>query len=445
MKYTFVAFLIKKYFLLKLESKMYNMLEVRFVDINGSLKAMNLPISARDIMDVVDDPIFSEGVNIDGSSVQGFTSIENSDLHLLPIPETLIELPYTEEPKLAVMCKILQNGEIFQGDTRSRLSFIIQKLLGKKDWTLKIGPEPEFFLLKDGKPVDHGRYADVYPSSIAEGVIKRFSQDLTKSNLKPKVHHHEVGMGQYEIEIGHEEALWTADTIVTYKGIIRALAAKIGYTASFMPKLFMTENGNGMHCHISLWEGDKNLFTSSGESDLTEIANQFMAGILEHAQAITVLVAPTVNSYKRLVPGYEAPVYVAWAPLNRSALIRVPMFKDPKMARFEYRCPDPSCNPYLAFIAILTAGMDGINRNLELAAPVRKNIFELNKKELEAFNIKTLPGNLFEALTYLESDSMLCEALGTHICRNLFELKRDEWLRYSTQVTDWDWNEYLNI
>jgi glutamine synthetase len=170
-----------------------------------------------------------------------------------------------------------------------------------------------------------------------------------------------------------------------------------------------------------------------------------MAGILEHAQAMTVLVAPTVNSYKRLVPGYEAPVYVAWGPLNRSALIRIPMFSDPKLARFEYRCPDPSCNPYLALISIVTAGMDGVERELELPPPVKRNIFKLSSKERKEMDIKTLPGNLFEALSYLEKDKLLCESLGDHICKNFFQLKKEEWLQYSTQVTDWDWERYFDV
>ncbi|MHA1974216.1 MAG: glutamine synthetase family protein [Candidatus Hodarchaeales archaeon] len=420
------------------------MLEIRFVDIHGTLKAMNFPIEAKSIENAVNAPVFTDGVNIDGSSVEGFTSIEKSDLHLKPIPDTLIDLPYTDEPKLAVMCEIHQDGEVFKGDTRSRLKYVLNKYLGK-DWTLKLGPEPEFFLLKDNRPVDNGRYADVYPDAVAEGVIKRFSRNLTKVNLKPKVHHHEVGRGQYEIEIGYDEALSVADTIVTYKDIIRALAAKTGLTATFMPKPFIYENGNGMHCHISLWEGDKNRFSCNERNVVSDTAKHFMAGILEHAQAMTALVAPTVNSYKRLVPGYEAPVYVAWAPLNRSALVRVPMFNEPILARFEYRCPDPSSNPYLALIAIVVAGMDGVKRELELPKPVRTNIFKLSDKKRKELGIKTLPGNLFEALAYLEDDKLICEALGDHICEKFFESKREEWLQYSTQVTDWDWNKYLNV
>ncbi|MFX0052881.1 MAG: glutamine synthetase family protein, partial [Candidatus Hermodarchaeota archaeon] len=365
--------------------------------------------------------------------------------HLLPEKETLFELPYTDEPKLAVMCEIRQNNRIFEGDTRSRLKQIVEKYLRSRGWSLKIGPEPEFYLLKENDPVDKGEYADTYPNSIAEGVIKRFSQNLSKSTLKPKVHHHEVGPGQYEIEIGHDFSLRTADAIVTYKAIIRAMAVKNGYTATFMPKPFYGEAGNGMHFHTSLWEGSTNLFGTNKKNEISTLAMQFMAGILEHAQAITAIVAPTVNSYKRLVPGYEAPVYLAWGPLNRSALLRVPMFQNPNTARFEYRCPDPSSNPYLAFIAVIAAGMDGIERELELQPPTNRNIFSLSSEERKDLGIKTLPGNLFEALSYLKRDTILCNALGNHIYKQFMKIKKEEWLQYSTQVTDWDWKNFLNV
>lgn len=424
---------------------MFNILEIRFVDIHGTLKAMNFPVAVEDLSTATTNNVFSEGINIDGSSVEGFTPLENSDLHLLPVPDSLFELPYTDEPKLAVMCDIRQNGAIFAGDTRSQLRKIIEKYLTTKGLTLKVGPEPEFYLFKDNVPVDQGQYADIFPNAIVEGMVKRFSQYLTKALIQPKVHHHEVGPGQYEIEIGYEEALRIADIIVTYKATIRALAAKLGYTATFMPKPFLEEAGNGMHCHISLWDGTKNLFSNSDPNKISALAEHFMAGILEHAQAMTVLVAPTVNSYKRLVPGYEAPVYVAWGPLNRSALIRVPMFNNPRLARFEYRCPDPSCNPYLALISIVTAGMDGVKRELELPPPVKGNIFKLSSKERQELDIKNLPGNLFEALSFLEKDKLLCDALGDHICKKLFLLKKEEWLNYSTQVTDWDWKNYLQV
>jgi glutamine synthetase len=239
--------------------------------------------------------------------------------------------------------------------------------------------------------------------------------------------------------------LTTADSIVTYKAIVRALAAKIGYSATFMPKPFGGENGNGMHFHLSLFQGENNLFSTDKRSEISLLGQHFMAGILEHAEALTVLVAPTVNSFKRLVPGFEAPVYVAWAPLNRSALCRVPMFQDSRTARFEYRCPDPSANPYLALIAIIAAGMDGVDRELELPPPVKSNIFALSSEERTKLDIKELPGNLFQALGFLERDDVIKNALGEHIFEHFLKLKKAEWLQYSTQVSDWDLKRYYDV
>ncbi|MFW9778119.1 MAG: glutamine synthetase family protein [Candidatus Heimdallarchaeota archaeon] len=426
---------------------MYNMIEVRFVDINGRLKAMNCPLEkpVDNIQDVKKDPIFIEGVNIDGSSVPGFTPLENSDLHLKPISETLIDLPYTSDPKLGVMCEITQAGKIFAGDTRSQLVKVIRKHLEPRGWKLKIGPEPEFYLLKDGESVDNGKYADVFPDSISAGMIRRFSRHMNKAGLVPRVHHHEVGPGQYEVEIGFMDAVRIADAIVTYKAMIRALAYKNGHVATFMPKPFYGKAGNGMHFHTSLWQGSDNLFGKGKANEISQTGQHFMAGIIAHAQALTAIVAPTINSYKRLVPGYEAPVYVAWAPLNRSALIRIPEFRNPSMARFEYRCPDPSTNPYLAFAALIVAGIDGIERELELAPPVARNIYKLSPEERQELLIQTLPGNLFEAVNHLKQDTIIREALGHHIFSEFVKAKKREWEQYSTQVTDWDWINYLNV
>lgn len=424
---------------------MYNVLEIRFVDIHGKLKAMNVPVNIHDLNTAQSDPIFAQGANIDGSSIAGFTSLENSDLHLVPEPDSLIELSYTEEPKLAVMCEIFQHAKIFQGDTRSRLKTVINEKLTSRGWKLGVGPEPEFFLLKDDQPVDLGKYADIFPDAIAEGVIKRFPAHLEAAGIICHVHHHEAGSGQYEIEIKHSDALRTADSIVTYKAIVRALAEKINHTITFMPKPFGEMTGNGMHFHLSLWQDSTNLFSCDKPSQISLLGKQFMAGILEHAEALTALVAPTVNSYKRLVPGYEAPVYIAWAPLNRSALCRIPMFQDPQTARFEYRCPDPSSNPYLALTAIIAAGIDGIERELELLPAVKRNIYKLTPDERKQLKIKNLPGNLFQALNFLKEDRVIQDALGTHIYEHFIKLKEAEWLEYSTQVTDWDWKKYLVV
>jgi len=422
------------------------MIEVRFVDIHGRLKAMNLPLDkpAATIEDVKTDSIFETGANIDGSSVEGFTPIENSDLNLIPLPETLFQIPYTELPKVASMCEIQRNGKVSDVDTRSRLRQQMEILLGENQ-SLNIGPEPEFFIIQDNKPVDSGGYGEIFPSASASGLIKRFSDDLIKAGIVPHVHHHETAPGQYEIELAHHDALITSDTVVNYKGLIRALAVKSGLRATFMPKPFEKINGNGMHFHISLWEGTTNLFATENPNELSELGYQFIAGLLEHARGLTAIVAPTVNSYKRLVPGYEAPVYIAWAPLNRSALIRIPMFTKPAHARLEYRCPDPSSNIYLAILATMAAGIDGIKNNLELAPPIKRNIYKMNTEERIQNNIGSLPGNLHESLGCFKQDKVLQDALGSFISQQFIKQKEREWLDYSIQVTDWDWDKYFNV
>lgn len=428
------------------------MIEVRFVDIDGRLKGMVYPLEKphSTLEEVKGDQIFDEGLAIDGSSVQGFTPIEDSDLLLKPLKETIFEIPYTDLPqtKVACMCDIYRHDRIFQGDTRSRLRIVMEKLLGTNR-IVKVGPEPEFFILKDKKPIDSGGYGDVYPNAEISGLIKKFSFDLMSIGFKLRVHHHEVSPAQYEIELGYNDALNIADTIINYKGLIRALSAKNGVNATFMPKPFEGMNGNGMHFHLSLWDHQTtkltNLFSSGEGNEISKIGYHFMAGILDHAKALTALVAPTVNSYKRLVPGFEAPVYIAWAKRNRSALVRIPAFTRPQMARFEYRCPDPSCNIYLALLAIIAAGMDGVKKELSPGEAVQRNIFQMSSIERRDSNIDVLPGDLNQAIYYLKKDSTLKDALGEYIYNKFIDIKIQEWLEYSTQVTDWDWNRYFDI
>ncbi len=342
------------------------------------------------------------------------------------------------------MCKILRGTEIFEGDARSRLESQLNILLGKNR-TLMVGPEPEFFLINDNKPADSGTYCDTFPSSAYSGLIKRFTLNLNSIGIIPSVHHHEVAEGQYEIEIGHSDALSIADKIVNFKSLIKALAVRNGLKATFMPKPFKNINGNGMHCHLSIWEDNKNLFSAGTVTEISDIAKNFMAGLLEHAKSLTAIVAPTVNSYKRLIPGFETPVYISWAPRNRSALIRIPLFKRPEHARIEYRCPDPSSNSYLSLIAILAAGMDGVNNNLELIDPVKRNIYHMTPKERKDLNIEPLPGSLSNALEFLKQDKILRKALGEYIFNQFIEHKEAEIHDYSRQITDWDWKNYFDV
>ncbi|MHA2232714.1 MAG: glutamine synthetase beta-grasp domain-containing protein, partial [Candidatus Hodarchaeales archaeon] len=263
----------------------FEFLEIRFVDITGAPKMMTVPLEnkSNSLDDVALDPVFETGVNIDGSSVKGFTKIEDSDLVLLPDRASLFAVPYIERARKAgVMCYISKGGKPFEGDTRALLANTLQKFNGQR---LSVGPEPEFFLIHDEKPADEGKYADVYPSSSSSGLIKQFSVDLRTAGIPTKISHHEVGQGQYEIELQFADALRTADTVVTYRNLIKALALKRGIQATFMPKPFEKENGNGMHCHLSLWEGTKNLFASGQVGEVSETALHFIAGLLEHAPA----------------------------------------------------------------------------------------------------------------------------------------------------------------
>lgn len=422
----------------------FEFLEIRFVDITGAPKMMTVPLenNGNSLDDVALDPVFETGVNIDGSSVKGFTKIEDSDLVLMPDPASLFAVPYIERARKAgVMCYIFKGGQPFEGDTRALLTNTLQKFNGQR---LSVGPEPEFFLIQDEKPADEGKYADVYPSSSSSGLIKQFSVDLRTAGIQTKISHHEVGKGQYEIELQFADALRTADTVVTYRNLIKALALKRDLQATFMPKPFEKENGNGMHCHLSLWEGQGNLFASGEVGEVSEIALHFIAGLLEHAPALTAIVAPTINSYKRLVPGYEAPVYISWAKRNRSCLIRIPYFRDEGGARIEFRCPDSSCNPYLAFTAILAAGMDGVAKTMEPPAPVEGiNVYTMKKSELKAKGITTLPTNLEQALNALEEDKIILKSFPEHILGEFLAAKWAEWQEYNTKVTDWEWGRYF--
>ena len=425
-------------------SKKFNILEIRFVDVHGRIIGMNQPIKPVDtLQEVIDNTIFQDGFKFDGSSVPGMTEIQDSDLLLELLPETIIELPYTEDPKAAVLAEIHQNGEIFAGDTRSQLKRILEKELGPNR-RLMVGPEPEFFILKEGKPLDQATYGDIYPTAPGISLLKRLCQALMVAGIEANVSHHEVSPGQHEIELGFTEALRAADLIITYKQFVRGLAAKMGYGVTFMPKPFTGINGSGMHMHLSLWEGEENLFAEKN-GELSSMAKHFMAGVLTHAKGLSVLVSPTVNSYKRLVPGFEAPVYIAWGHRNRSTLLRVPTYRERNGARFEYRAPDPSCNPYIAIAGIVKAGMEGVRKELELPPEIRENIYKLSKEERNIRGIETLPENLGEAVKALQTDPIVSNSMTDHTLQRFIEIKNQEWMDYTTQITDWDWERYLHV
>jgi glutamine synthetase len=425
-------------------------IELRFPDLLGRMKAMIVPIKpVETIEEVAKDPALKSGTSCDGSSVTGLAKVESSDLRLDPDPSSLIELPIVSQRTAAAMCYIREKivdgkaSEFFSLDTRGRLHKVSEDLLPGK-MQLKVKVEPEFhFITPDGEPFDEAGYADTYPKSPGMDMLLELASTLQGLGIEPRVIHHEVGESQQEIELDFDDATKMADNILLFKNLARIISRNQGLDVTFMPKPFEGAAGNGLHCHLQLWDGDKNLFGVDGSSDLSETAKMFVAGLLEHAPAITAIANPSVNSYKRLVPHHEAPVYITWGMKNRTVLIRVPLFGSGEKAAIEFRSGDPMTNPYLLFTAIIAAGMDGVNRKLTPPDPRSEDIFHLTDKEREKLGIKMLPTTLNEALDCLESDNVICDAIGKDILNNFVQLKRAEWREYTSLiVTDWEWEMY---
>ena len=423
----------------------------QFTDVNGVVKSVDGPISQ--IEKALDD-----GIWFDGSSVEGFARIQESDMHLVLDPDTYAILPWTpdEMKRARVLCDIyLPNGEPFEGDPRGVLKRQLARLREERNFVMNVGPEPEFFLfLQNGsdsiRPVPHdvGGYFDFSANDEAVRVRTELMAALDEMGLEIEVGHHEVALGQHEIDFHFADALKTADNVLTLKYAVKAIAAQYGLIASFMPKPIQGINGSGMHCHQSIFnpEGENLFYNPDDRFNLSELAYHFIAGQLEHARALSAVLAPTVNSYKRLVPGYEAPVYIGWAQVNRSALIRIPqpMPNNKSSVRLELRCPDPSTNPYLAFNAMLAAGLDGVDRKLACPQPLnRVNVYELSKEQRQEMGIGMLPGSLFEALQAFNADTVIQESLGSSITETFINARATEWEEFRTQVTDWEINRYL--
>jgi len=423
----------------------------QFTDVNGVVKSVDGPVDQ--VERALDD-----GIWFDGSSVEGFARIQESDMHLVIDPDTYAILPWTpsEMKRARVLCDIYRpNGKPFEGDPRGVLKRRLKKLEVERNWILNVGPEPEFFLfLQNGKenihPVPHdvGGYFDFSANDEAVQVRTELMGTLSEMGLEIEVGHHEVALGQHEIDFRFADALKTADNVLTLKYAVKAIAAQHGLIASFMPKPVYGINGSGMHCHQSIFDLDGNNLFHDGQDpfQLSKLAYQFIAGQLTHARALSAVVAPTVNSYKRLVPGYEAPVYIGWAQVNRSALIRIPQpLKDnPNTVRLELRFPDPSSNPYLAFNAMLAAGLDGIDRDLNCPEPLTQlNTYELSKEARLELGIEMLPGSLFEALSVFEADEVLKTALGESLTEAFTKARKAEWEEFRTHVTDWEVSRYL--
>jgi glutamine synthetase len=431
---------------------------LQFTDIMGVVKNVHIPF--HKFGDAVE-----HGLWFDGSSIEGFARIHESDMFLDPDLETFGIIPWERRDDgttAKVICDVYTpNGEPFGGDPRGVLR---RQLKRAEDMGLRYmtGPELEFFMLRrtglDGSedgglpkveplPHDQAGYFDL-STDEASNVRKEMVEALEELGIVVEASHHEVAIGQHEIDFKYDDAMRTADNAVTFRTTLKAIAQQHGLYATFMPKPFHGLNGSGMHCHQSLWscDGKTNLFhDASDEYQLSATARSFMAGLLAHARGMIAILAPLVNSYKRLVPGYEAPVFISWARINRSALIRIPQASRgrPEATRLELRCPDPSCNPYLAFSAMLAAGLDGIERNLELARPVEENLYHFDDTMIRKQGVRTLPGSLDEALNDFSEDEVIQSALGAHVCEWFLEAKRAEWNEYRIQVTPWELERYL--
>lgn len=427
-------------------------ISLQFSDVIGAVKSVDMPIQGL-------EGALEDGVWFDGSSVEGFARIQESDMRLVIDPQTYAVLPWAAEERKRgrVFCDIYTpDGNPFDGDPRGTLKQLRSKI-ADRGWTLNIGPEPEFFLFKRAgnsgdnvHPVPHdvGGYFDFSPSDEAVRVRTELMDSLNTMGLEIEVGHHEVALGQHEIDFRFTDVLRAADNVMTLKYTVKAIAAKHGLVASFMPKPIHGMSGSGMHCHQSLFDTDGNnlFFDDKDEFKLSKIAYGFIAGQLKHARALAAVVSPTVNSYKRLVPGYEAPVYVGWAQINRSALIRIPRYTEgrPKSVRAELRFPDPSSNVYLAFAVMLAAGLDGIDNDLTPPAPLNNiNLYHLTKAERTEMGVGELPGSLGEALTDLGQDNTLKSALGTTMYEAFSRAKREEWDAFRTSVSDWEVERYL--
>jgi len=420
-------------------------IRLQFTDVFGILK--NVAITSRQLPKVLE-----EGAMFDGSSIDGFVRIEESDMLLIPDTDTFEIFPWRpQQGKVArLICDVYTtDGKPYEGCPRN----VLKKALAKAEtlgYTMNVGPELEFFLFQtdaDGKPTtitqDQGGYFDLAPIDKGEDARRDMCLALEDMGFEIEASHHEVAEGQHEIDFKYGDALKTADNIMTFKIVIKSIAQRHGLYATFMPKPIFGINGSGMHTNQSLCTKDGNAFyDKNGELELSKIAYSYIAGIMEHIPSLVAVTNPTVNSYKRLVPGYEAPCYVAWSAKNRSPLIRIPASRGAG-TRVELRCPDPTCNPYLAIALQLNAGLDGIARGLTPPPAVNRNIFKMTAAEMAENGVTSLPGNLYDALQLYKADPLVRETLGDHIFNAYYEFKRKEWDAFRVAVHPWEINEYL--
>ncbi len=424
-------------------------INLQFTDIIGMVKSVTIPVSQF-------EECVEHGKWFDGSSIEGFARIAESDMQLFPDLDTFRVIPYErgDNASARIICRVKEpGGNDFPGDPRAALIRVVEeaRALG---YEFNTGPELEFFLFKlsdleniEVLPHDRGGYFDL-STDEAYDVRKDMVNALEDFGIEVETSHHEVAMGQHEIDFKYADAVSTADAAVTLRYTLKAVAERHGLHCTFMPKPVFGINGSGMHVHQSLFEGADNAFVDPSDSyGISKLARHFIAGQLAHARAMIALLAPTVNSYKRLVPGFEAPVYLSWARVNRSALIRVPRVSSGqlKATRVELRCPDPSSNPYLAFAVMLKAGLDGIKKEMEAPEPVEENLYLFDESMLMKHGVGTLPGSLGEAIQELKKDELVQEALGEHIYERFVEAKQMEWDEYRKYVSKWEIDRYLPI
>ena len=430
----------------KIEENDIKFIKLWFTDILGFLKSFSVPKEGI-------EEAFAEGMGFDGSSIEGFARIDESDMVAIPDPATFAILPWRPKEKgvARMFCDIVTpDGKPFEGDPRYILKRNLEKAK-KKGYTYYVGPELEYFYFKDSHApeiLDKGGYFDLIPRDEAMDLRREtvlFCEDL---GIRIEYSHHEVAPSQHEIDMRYEDALTMSDNVMTYRLIVKEVAYRQGVYATFMPKPLFGENGSGMHTHMSLFKGDRNaFFDAKGKYHLSDNARYFIGGLLKYAPEMTSVTCQWVNSYKRLVPGYEAPVYLSWAQRNRSDLIRIPMYKPGKeeATRIEYRSPDPACNPYLAFSVMLAAGLAGIEAKIEPPEPVEENVYKMGPEERERRGIGQLPGSLLEAIQLTEKSKLVREALGDHIFNHFIENKKVEWDRYRIQITSYEIEKYLPV
>jgi len=428
------------------KSKKVGFVSLWFTDVLGFLKCFDIPVGELEMA-------IEDGMGFDGSSIEGFCRIEESDMIVKPDLNTFQIMPWVKEakPVARIFCDVHQtNGKAFDGDPRQVLKRNLD-IAKKMGYTFNVGPELEYFYFRNSggtEIIDTGGYFDLTPMDIGRNLRRKTVLGLESMGMQVEYWHHEVANSQHEIDLRYDEALVMADNVMTYRMVVKEIAMMENLYATFMPKPIAGVNGSGMHTHMSLFKGNKNAFyDKKDKTHLSKLAKYFIAGLLKHSREICSVCCQWVNSYKRLVPGYEAPVYISWAQRNRSALVRVPMYKPgkEKATRIELRNPDPACNPYLAFSVMLAAGLEGIKKKYPLPPQVSGNIYEMSEEARAKAGIESLPDDLFEAIKITEKSALVKKALGDKVFEYFIRNKKDEWNKYRKEVTKFELDNYLGI